>query len=451
MLSEKFRMSVRDTLTNTVLLTNAFVWYYLAIKILYDITIVMVMEQSTVILMWCAHFAAIIFSAIIGAWLANKVRNRTHFLAVWMILGIASSAISILMPLTYVPNIFLLSVLLGVSLGIGMPTCMGYFTETMQIEHRGRVGGAALLLSGVTMAAIGTTPAANISLQTSILSAWRLFGLIFFLLFTHKVVDSEKRKSPSYRSLFGQRNFILYLVPWGMFSLITYLTIPIQDQILAAMQSQMVNVPSVEFLRGIENVLAGISAVVGGFLSDLVGRKRMAIGGFAALGVAYSVLGIYPQSVPSWYFYTIADGVALGLLYALFVVTVWGDLGDHLLSDKYYAIGVAPFFISKALQFTIGPNIAAAIPQTAIFSFTALFLFLGVLPLVYAPETLPEKIIKERELKTYLEKAQKIAAKPPKNETESKQCENKDEDEGLEFQVNQEDDEKARELAEKYY
>jgi hypothetical protein len=34
-------------------------------------------------------------------------------------------------------------------------------------------------------------------------------------------------------------------------------------------------------------------------------------------------------------------------------------------------------------------------------------LFLAVLPLVYAPETLPEKHMKERELKNYLDKAKK--------------------------------------------
>jgi hypothetical protein len=37
----------------------------------------------------------------------------------------------------------------------------------------------------------------------------------------------------------------------------------------------------------------------------------------------------------------------------------------------------------------------------------AFFLFLAVLPLMYAPETLSEKKIKDRELKQYIEKAKK--------------------------------------------
>jgi hypothetical protein len=76
---------------------------------------------------------------------------------------------------------------------------------------------------------------------------------------------------------------------------------------------------------------------------------------------------------------------------------------------------------------------------------------LAVLPLIYAPETLPEKTMKDRELKSYIEKAKKEVAKAQQKEDGSNQCENKDEDETVEFQVNHEDDEKARELAEKYY
>jgi hypothetical protein len=44
-------------------------------------------------------------------------------------------------------------------------------------------------------------------------------------------------------------------------------------------------------------------------------------------------------------------------------------------------------------------------------SIASFFLFLAVIPLFYAPETLPEKEIKERELKGYIEKAKKIKEK----------------------------------------
>lgn len=74
-------------------------------------------------------------------------------------------------------------------------------------------------------------------------------------------------------------------------------------------------------------------------------------------------------------------------------------------------------------------------------------MFLAVLPLVYAPETLPEKHMKERELKNYLDKAKKIASKEsekkPKQEKETEAIEAKEE--------NRKDQDEARKLAEKYY
>ncbi|HYA77782.1 MAG TPA: hypothetical protein VEF91_03615, partial [Verrucomicrobiae bacterium] len=82
----------------------------------------------------------------------------------------------------------------------------------------------------------------------------------------------------------------------------------------------------------------------------------------------------------------------------------------------------------------------------------AFFLFLAVLPLLYAPETLNEKTIMARQFKTYIEKAQKIAQK------ENLKNDNQDEEEKVkadekEKQVIQESPEyeEAQKLAEKYY
>ena len=43
----------------------------------------------------------------------------------------------------------------------------------------------------------------------------------------------------------------------------------------------------------IENLLAGFSAVVCGFLADRQGRKRLALMGFALLGLGYAALGLF--------------------------------------------------------------------------------------------------------------------------------------------------------------
>jgi MFS family permease len=451
-LPNKLGINQRTALTGLILVANAFVWYFYAANILEQVIGKIATDSSTNLLLWGIHFTGIGLSALIGAVVSSKMRGRTSFLMSWIMFGAVVSLAPIVLNTYDVLTVAVIAGLWGVSLGLGMPSCMGYFTENTAIEKRGSVAGLVLLLTGVLVVVFGTVIPENISLQTAILSAWRIMGLIVFLPF-RKMMDNvnnaENHKALSYRSLFNQRAFVLYLIPWAMFSLITYLTVPLQSEIIGAMQSNNVNVPSVEFLRGIENILTAVCAVVGGLLLDFVGRKRMSIIGFALLGLGYSVLGIYPEMPTSWYFYTAVDGIAWGILFAIFVVTIWGDLSYEAPSDKHYAIGVLPFFISKFLQLTIGKDIASSIPTSAIFSFTAFFLFLAVLPLVYAPETLPEKHIRERELKSYVEKAQKEAAKAQEKEAENAQSENEDAE--VEFEVNQEDYEEALKEAEKYY
>ena len=162
-------------------------------------------------------------------------------------------------------------------------------------------------------------------------------------------------------------------------------------------------------------------------------------------------MGLFPYFTPSWYLYTVFDGVAWGILYVIFVITIWGELGHESQSDKYYAIGVMPFFISKFLQLIIGNYLQTDISPYALFSFIAFFLFIAVLPLFYAPETLPEKTMKDRDLKSYLEKAKKIAAK--EDLKSQKQTEKAEQAVAVKEEQGEHDEQytEARKLAEKYY
>jgi len=171
------------------------------------------------------------------------------------------------------------------------------------------------------------------------------------------------------------------------------------------------------------------------------------------LGLSYSLLGLYPKEMISWYFYTLFDGISWGILTILFVLIIWSELNPNAQSDKYYALGVLPFFFSQFLSNTLPNYIVLGISSYALFSFIAFFLFVAVLPLLYAPETLPEKIMKDRELKRYIEKAMKKAQHEAKKNGKN---EKEDSEDGVEFKVvpsNEKDDEyeKAKQLAEKYY
>src|SRR4030067_1550530 len=99
MSSKKFRAPSRDTIASIVLMTNAFVWYFFISEMLKDIVTVIQVDQLTALSIWGAHFGGMAFSAIIGAALAKKLKNRMAFLAIWMVFGVTTSLTSIMMDL----------------------------------------------------------------------------------------------------------------------------------------------------------------------------------------------------------------------------------------------------------------------------------------------------------------------------------------------------------------
>lgn len=393
-----------------VLITNALVWYYFVIQLLLSVVQAQNFQQAISFSIWALHFGGIGLSAIMGALIVRK--SPIGLLFFWIFSGVILSISTIVIDLTVVPNILVLSLLLGVALGFGMPSCMSFFADSIPVEKRGSIGGIIFLLTGLIIVVLGMTAGEAMDLKAIILFGWRALGLIVFVIFLKYWSLKEelgKNKVLTNQPLI-RKSFLLYLIPWLMFSLISNLTAPMQSNIIQSIQSSGINL-SMELVTSLDTAVIAISAIISGFFIDHVGRKRMSIIGFALLGVGYSFLGILSSNPVSWYFFAITDGIVWGIFFVIFVVTVWADLSTSSAHEKYYAVGVLPFFISYFFRFTIGFDLSQMVPKEAIFSFVAFFLFLAVLPLVYAPETLPEKQIKDRELKNYIDKAQKVREK----------------------------------------
>jgi MFS family permease len=405
-LHNKLAIAQRPALTGMTLVINAFVWYFYAAHILEQAISNITTDYLVSLLLWSIHFIGIALSAIIGAVVSSKTSERTPFLARWIMIGALASLAPTIVNMYDVLTVAFVSCFWGVCLGLGMPSCMGYFTDKTSVENRGSLAGITMLISALGIFLLGIIHVETVLMGSIILSIWRFSGLAILLRNGRngKTMNNKKEnRYVSYRTIIGQRTFILYLVPWILFSLMAYLSTPIKVDILGKGQ--------VGSLEIIEIGLSGVFAIIGGFLSDAVGRKRITIFGFVTLGLGYAIVGMFPEGIGSWYFYTVADAIAWGFFFVVFIVTVWGDLSYGFPSDKYYAAGVLPFFISKFLQLTVEGSIIGTIAPSAIFSFTAFFLFLAVLPLIYAPETLPKKHIRERELKSYIEKAQRAKEK----------------------------------------
>lgn len=211
-----FGIGSKITVTNIILVTNAFVWYATILRVL-ESTVRSVGEESwleptTQILVWCIHFAGLIFSALAGATLAKRF-NRTRFLLVWMILNVASSmtlfALDGASPIITVA----LVLLYGVSFGIGMPACMSNYSDSIPVENRGRVGGMVMLVSGIGIFTFAVAPLSLLEIGL-VLSIWRLSSLLLFWAFRSSVRVELKKGAVSFKFILSQ-DFFLHIISHG--------------------------------------------------------------------------------------------------------------------------------------------------------------------------------------------------------------------------------------------
>ena len=277
------------------------------------------------------------------------------------------------------------------------------------------------------------------------LAIWRLFGIGGVLLYQPLQTPPEERSTSSF-SIIKERTFALYFVSWLLFALINSIEAPVVQGFLGSSYNNYLIAAT---------LISCFTALIGGVLCDLKGRKLVGILGFIILGVGYAFLSFLSGDLSTkgigQILYTICDGTAWGLLYVTFIFVVWGDLSEGRIREKYYLWGSIPFLASSFISILVQP-FASIIGIGTAFPLASFFLFIAVLPLIYASETLPEKAMRERDLKGYAEKALKQASK------ESKKKKTKDADKAeTETEENEGEGqqpsgyEEARKLAEKYY
>ena len=80
-------------------------------------------------------------------------------------------------------------------------------------------------------------------------------------------------------------------------------------------------------------------------------------------------------------------------------------------SAKYYTIGSIPFFLSSIIPSLVTEEFVQGFELVTAFSMAAFFLFVAVMPLVFAPETLPEKKMELRRLRSFADEARKAREK----------------------------------------
>lgn len=436
------KIFLKETAPAFFLVLNTFVWYILTYFVLNSIITQDAFKNQSLYL-FAAYFVGIAVAAIIGSKVATRV--RVNLLNIWLFLGvIATFLLTTISANTIAVNILTVA-FFGASIGLGLPSCLSYFATQTVIEKRGLIGGTIWSTVGFIALALGFFTSTLSTFEAIVaLVIWRLIGAVSFLFLNKKQVQAGVQKSPSYLMLIRKREIILYLLPWVMFSLINYAEAPMLERFFGESQFALVQV--------VEYVFIGIFAFIGGLVADIGGRKRVVIAGFVMLGIEYATLSAFSNTQNSLtisYIFMTLDGVTWGLLFSVFLTVIWGDLAENNAQEKFYALGGIPFLLASFLSVLIKPY-AQSIPLATAFTLASFFLFVAVIPLMYAPETLPEKSMKERELKSYLEKAQKFAQKETEKKQHNEQKKSQEESEGKE-EENQEKYDEARKLAEKYY
>ncbi len=398
-----FGIDRRDFLVVCGLLFNVFTWPVFLTTLMEQIISSNRITNDLVI--WATFYVSIIVFSIIGSVLSKRF-SGLKFLYSWIALGTIASLSPALVNNFTVIHLVVVSALFGASFGLGMPSCLAFFTKTTKVENRGRVGGIIFLIANLSAPILAVLfGGLSLMAQSVICAVWRGTGLSVYFL-KPKNYDSLKVAKTSFISVLNNRSFLLYFVAWLMFSLVDRFEVAIIEHFLTISNPELL-----EVMYLIEPVIATFFILIAGFMCDWIGRKKIVLSGFVALGVAYATIGFFPPSDLSWYLYFIIDGMAWGIFYLTFVLILWGDLSQSGSREQYYALGSIPYFISYVIPRLVTDSFVEGIELYAAFSLASFFIFAAVMPLVFAPETLPEKKMELRRLRSFAEDAKKAREK----------------------------------------
>ncbi len=336
--------------------------------------------------------------------LVSSKNRRAYFIVLWLTTIVVIPFVLLVSLNTYT-IIWAWSFILGFSFGFGFPSCLAYFADVVPTVRRGRMSSV-----GFFFASLGTFLMAflfqnfDIIQLTIFTTFWSIFWslLNFFLMRKKTKREINENVRLSFLNIIKNKPVYLFLISWSMFCLVDGLEEPILNNYFG---SQFYS-----FILPFYTLIVAIFIIIGGFISDFIGRKYAIIYGFISIGFAYAFMGIAPSLEIFWFLFFIVDAIAWGMFFPIFLIIIWGDLSSPEDREKYYVIGTFPFFLSIILRLILKEYLIL-IPASAAFSFASFFLFLAVIPLMFAPETLPEKEIRRRELRKYVEKAKKIREK----------------------------------------
>ena len=410
LLKENVKISSRKVLAITILPSGTLAWVFFSYYIFEDI-----FKNITTDLFWvyvakALFFSFGAFSAIAGSMISKRISFKT-LLWSWITLGVLTTASLAVFQGTLFS--LLSSILLGVSLGLGFPSSLAFLANCTVVEERGRVAGVMFLetFAIVTLAYV-VMSVFSLGLTGIVLLAVALRSTSYLAL----VLDpcqKEIVRGSSWKTVFEQKNFILYLIPWMMFNIASGLIAFVWTWL-----PQSPNYQDYQTALRIGNTLhflmPGIFAVISGVVADRFGRKQPIILGMIMLGVSFAFLGLATSPL-SVLIYLTFSGIAWGFLVVVYAA-VPGDIAFPGSEEKYYVLSnVIPFITLLSLP-GLADFLGAGIPAVALSSVLSIIIFIAIIPVLRATETLPETKIRERKLKEHIRKVGELVEDSNKTE-----------------------------------
>lgn len=347
-----------------------------------------------------------IFSSILGSFIGGRV-NRRKLLIFSVALGVFSTVLLAILQGTVFASISAL--LMGMSLGLGLPSSMGLIADYTVVEERARISGTIILctfiLAFVSMAAIKML---NLEVMGQIL----LFAVIRSIGFISLVIDKgsgQEQKAIGKPRLpdSAYKQLLLYLFPWVIFAIISSLA---WSLVPPAYSDVANNAQTYRY------AFIAVFGLVSGLVADRFGRKQPIIFGLVVLATCFFVLGFFGISETNLTIYLALSGIAWGSFFVLFLA-VPGDLSVVGVREKFYGLGyILPIAVMFAFAAMPGYNLFPPESASSIAQIFFVLIIFSIIPVLRAKETLPEEKRKDRELREHLKRVGEIVSESDKNQ-----------------------------------
>ena len=349
-------------------------------------------------------FGAIIFVSITTSFISDR-KNRRKLLFSSIILGIVSTIfLGFLRGELFAST---LSLLLGTSLGLGLPSSMALVADCTSFNNKGKLSGI-ILLGTFIIAFISMMICQVLNPDIENLGLNNLWEFILLLVILRAIsilalviekcdnLPTIPRKSSPQEYLY--KDFFVYLCTFLLFviaSSLAWKLIPNKFE------------TQVELGYTLRWILIAVFAIPAGYVADRYGRKQPIIIGLASLGIGFLLLA-FAMSGLFVIIYSALSGITWGSFFVVFLA-IPGDLSLPHSREKFYALG---YIFPLIGQFIIAAipveNITEIMKPNHIALTLGICLFLAIYPLSQAKETLTDSKMKERKLKEHLEIIKKL-------------------------------------------